>query len=121
MSTTAEASRLTKKKRDDARKLTCPGETPFLRLVDKITFLLMYDQDRAGSISGNLLGLTTGHQPPEPRIVMRRHHDQVGLQQLRQVDYLRARISDKYRSLDLSILLLDLLNDRVQFLFSYLK
>jgi hypothetical protein len=57
-------------------------------LIDKIMLALMHDQDRAWSMSGNLLGIATGHQPLKPRIVMRRYDNQIRLQQSCKVDYM---------------------------------
>jgi hypothetical protein len=57
-------------------------------LIDKIMLARMHDQDRAWSMSGNLLGIATGHQPFKPGVVMRRYHNQVRLQQCGHLDYM---------------------------------
>ena len=57
-------------------------------LIQEIMFALMHDQDRAWSMSGNLLRVATGHQPLKPGIVMRRYDNQVSLQQRGELDYM---------------------------------
>ena len=54
--------------------------TARMRLTDKVVFVLMHDQDWAGRMSRNLLGVAARHQPLEPGIVVRRYHSQVRLE-----------------------------------------
>jgi len=72
-------------------------------------------------MSYNLLSVTARHQAFKPGTVVRRYHNQVRLKQVREINDLRTNISGDHGSVDILMLLLQLLDKRVQSLLGRLK